>query len=150
MKNNYIFPFVLMIGMLFAGFTSFGQSISSLNPEKKKDAAYVQQQQQLINQGVKPEVKAKTAGTSAVSAAPKKDESAKLNTEPATSPNYYNPRSIIFTDERTPRYPLTGDEAQDIANYNKAKQVWMDNNPQQTAKPAMTEQQAAERQQKGK
>jgi hypothetical protein len=39
---------------------------------------------------------------------------------------------------------------QDIANYNKAKEVWMANNPQQAAKPAMTEHQAAERQQKGK
>ena len=150
MKNNYYFPILLMIGMLFTGFSSFSQSINSLNPQKKKDAAYVQQQQELINQGAKPEVKAKTAGTSAVSVSPKKDESAKLNTEPATSPNYYNPRSIIFTDERTPRYPLTGDKAQDIANYNKAKEVWMANNPQQAAKPAMTEQQAAERQQKGK
>ncbi len=150
MKNNYFFPIMLMIGMLFAGSSSFGQSINSLNPEKKKDAAYVQQQQEQINQGIKPEVKAKTAGTSVVSASPKKDESAKLNTEPTTSPNYYNPRSIIFTDVRTPRYPLTGDKAQDIANYNKAKDVWMANNQQQTAKPAMTEQQAAERQQKGK
>jgi len=42
-----------MTGMLFIGFTSFSQSINSLNPEKKKDAAYVQQQQQLINQGMK-------------------------------------------------------------------------------------------------
>lgn len=136
--------------MLFAGSSSFGQSINSLNPEKKKDAAYVQQQQELINQGIKPEVKAKTAGTSVVAASPKKDESASIKTEPTTSPNYYHPRSIIFTDERTPRYPLTGDEAQDVANYNKAKEVWMVNNPAQTAKPAMTEQQAAERQQKGK
>lgn len=150
MKNNYLFPFILMIGMMFTGLTSFGQSINSLTPEKKKDAAYVQQQQEQINQGIKPEVKAKTAGTSIVSASPKKDESARINSEPATSPNYYNPRSIIYTDERTPRYPLTGDKAVDIANYNKAKEVWMVNNQQQTAKPAMTEQQAAERQQKGK
>jgi len=53
MKNNYLFTILLMTGMLFIGFTSFSQSINSLNPEKKKDAAYVQQQQQLINQGMK-------------------------------------------------------------------------------------------------
>jgi hypothetical protein len=150
MKNNYLFPFMLMIGMLFTGFTSFSQSVTSLNTEKKKDAAYIQQQQELINQGVKPEVKAKTAETSVVAASPKKDESASINTEPTTSPNYYNPRSVIFTDARTPHYPLTGNKEQDIANYNKAKEVWMANNPEQTVKPAMTEQQAAERQQKGK
>lgn len=139
-----------MIGMLFTGFSSFSQSVNSLNPQQKKDAAYINAQQEQINQGVKTEVKAKTSGTSVVSASPKKDESAVINNEPAISPNYYNARSIIYTDARTPRYPITGNKEQDIANYNKAKEVWMNNNQQQNAKVSMTEQQAAERQLKGK
>jgi hypothetical protein len=36
MKNNYYFPILLMIGMLFTGFSSFSQSINSLNPQKRK------------------------------------------------------------------------------------------------------------------
>ncbi len=150
MKNNYLFSLLLVMGMLFTGFSSFSQSVNSLNPEKKKDAAYIQQHQQEINQGVKPEVKTTNTGTSVLSVSPKKGKGAVISNEPATSPNYYHPRSIIYTDARTPRYPLTGDKAQDIANYNKAKAVWMANNPQQKAKPAMTQQQAAERQQNGK
>ena len=145
MKNNFLFPFMLMIGMLFSGFSSFSQSVTSLNPQQKKDAAYVQAHQQQINQGIKPAVKAKTPGTSVVSATPKKDQSAVINAEPAKSPNYYNARSIIYTDPRTPRYPITGNREQDVANYNNAKAVWMANNPQPKTTTATTPEQREER-----
>jgi hypothetical protein len=42
----------------------------------------------------------------------------------------YNAGSLIFDDSRTPRYPLLASEQENIANYNRAKQVWIQNNPQ--------------------
>jgi len=145
MNKNFLLPLILLTGMLFSGFSSFSQNITSLNPEKKKDAAYIQAHQQQINQGVKPEARAMNNGTSALSASPKKDPSGIINAETVKSPDYYNARSIIFSDPRTPRYPLTGNKEQDIANYKKAKAVWMANNPQPKITPVMSKEQARDR-----
>lgn len=117
-----ILPCMLMLGMLFSGFTSFGQSITSLIPEKKKDAAYTQAHQQQINNGVKATAKEQTTGASTITATP---------VSVSKTADYYNPSSLIYQDARTPRFPLTGNQQQDIANYNKAKNVWIANNKEE-------------------
>lgn len=142
-----IFKAALFFMALFISNTAFSQQVRSLVPEKKKEAAYTEQKQAQITNGEKPVKKEKAAGTSVLSSATSKGEN-KVAT--ATSPNYYNPRSIIYNDPRTPRYPLTGDKAADIANYNKAKQVWMQNNPQTKTAVEMTDEQKKERNEKGK
>lgn len=64
----------------------------------------------------------------------------------------YNPESIIFTDVRTPRFPLSDSEQTNNANYAKAKQIWIKNNPEKYAemnKPSeMTKEQVKEREAK--
>lgn len=148
MKQLILKPAVFFMAMLLGTVAAYSQQVNSLVPEKKKDAAYIEQRQEQINSGAKPAPTQKVAGTSKLGATPYKDDSKPA--EATTSPNYYNARSIIYTDARTPHYPLTGDKATDIANYNKAKQVWMQNNPQAAAKVEMTEAQKKERSENAK
>ena len=64
----------------------------------------------------------------------------------------YNSESIIFTDPRTPRFPLSDSEQVNHANYAKSKEVWIANNPEKYAevnKPSgLTKEQAKEREAK--
>jgi predicted RNase H-like HicB family nuclease len=60
-----------MIGILFTGFSSFSQSIHSLNPERSKDAAYINaHQNRIANTDVSLISKSSASGLSATSTAP--------------------------------------------------------------------------------